>query len=59
MKATGIVRRMDALGQVAIPREIRRELGFKDGAPLEIFIQNENELVLKKYVFPMEEEDWA
>lgn len=38
MKATGIIRRIDDLGRVVIPREIRRQLGIKDGDPLELFI---------------------
>lgn len=41
MKATGIIRRMDDLGRVVIPKEIRRNLGIREGDPLEIFIENE------------------
>ncbi len=48
MKATGIVRRIDELGRVVIPKEIRRTLRIKDGDPLEIFIDRD-ELMLKKY----------
>ena len=48
MKATGIVRRIDELGRVVIPKEIRRTLRIKDGDPLEIFT-NSDELMLKKY----------
>ena len=48
MKATGIVRRIDELGRVVIPKEIRRTLRIKDGDSLEIFIDRE-ELMLKKY----------
>ena len=48
MKATGIVRRIDDLGRVVIPKEIRRTLRIKDGDPLEIFTDRD-ELMLKKY----------
>lgn len=40
MKATGIIRRMDDLGRVVIPKEVRRNLGIREGDPLEIFIEN-------------------
>lgn len=50
MKATGIVRRIDDLGRIVIPKELRRRLGIKDGDPLEMFLdEKENELVLKLY----------
>lgn len=49
MKATGIVRRIDDLGRVVIPKEIRRTLRIKEGAPLEIFTDREGEIILKKY----------
>lgn len=58
MKATGIVRRIDDLGRVIIPREIRKTLRIKEGAPLEIFTTNDGEVVFKKYQ-PFEEMDWA
>ena len=48
MKATGIVRRIDELGRVVIPKEIRRTLRIKEGDPLEIFTDRD-ELMLKKY----------
>lgn len=48
MKATGIVRRIDDLGRVVIPKEIRRTMRIREGDPLEIYT-NENEIVLKKY----------
>ena len=48
MKATGIVRRIDELGRVVIPKEIRRTLRLKNGDPLEIFTSHD-ELMLKKY----------
>ena len=49
MKATGIVRRIDDLGRVVIPKEIRRTLRIREGDPLEIFTGKEGEIVLKKY----------
>ena len=49
MKATGIVRRIDELGRVVIPKEVRRTIGIKDQDPLEIFLGNEGEVMLKKY----------
>lgn len=49
MKATGIVRRIDDLGRVVIPKEIRRTLRIKEGSPLEIFTDREGEIILKKY----------
>ncbi len=49
MKATGIVRRIDDLGRVVIPKEIRRTLRIREGDPLEIFVAREGEVILKKY----------
>ena len=49
MKATGVVRRIDDLGRVVIPKEIRRTLRIKEGDPLEIFTDKEGEIILKKY----------
>ena len=49
MKATGIVRRIDDLGRVVIPKEIRRTLRLREGTPLEIFTDREGEMILKKY----------
>lgn len=49
MKATGIIRRIDDLGRVVIPKEIRRHLRIRESDPLEIFVQHQNEIVLKKY----------
>lgn len=49
MKATGIVRRIDDLGRVVIPKEIRRTLKIREGDPLEIFTDREGEVILKKY----------
>ena len=49
MKATGVVRRIDDLGRVVIPKEIRKVLRIKEGDPLEIFTDQNGEVVLKKY----------
>lgn len=49
MKATGIVRRIDDLGRIVIPKEIRRTLRIREGDPLEIFTNREGEIMLKKY----------
>ena len=55
-RATGIVRRLDDLGRWAIPKEIRRELGWKEGDPLELYFDRENKtIVLKKYEVEEEE----
>lgn len=54
MKATGIVRRIDDLGRVVIPKEIRRTLRIREGDPLEIFVDHDGEVILKKYS-PMSE----
>lgn len=57
MRATGIVRRLDDLGRWAIPKEIRRVLGWKEGDPLELYFDKENKtIVLKKYETEEEEE---
>ena len=49
MKATGIVRRIDDLGRVVIPKEIRRTLRIRESDPLEIFTDKDGEIILKKY----------
>ncbi len=49
MKATGIVRRIDDLGRVVIPKEIRRTMRIREGDPLEIFTNREGEVIFKKY----------
>ena len=54
MKATGIVSRIDDLGRVVIPKEIRRTLRLREGTPLEIFTDREGEIILKKYSPMME-----
>lgn len=49
MKATGVVRRIDDLGRIVIPKEIRKTLRIKEGDPLEIFTDREGQIILKKY----------
>lgn len=49
MRATGIVRRIDELGRVVIPKEIRRTLRIREGDPLEIYTDRDGEVILKKY----------
>ena len=50
MKATGIVRRVDDLGRIVIPKEIRRTIGIKEGDPMELYLDEEGGIVLKPYV---------
>lgn len=54
MKATGIVRRVDELGRLVIPKEIRRTMRLAEGTPLEIFTDREGQIILKKYSPMME-----
>lgn len=49
MKATGIIRRVDDLGRVVIPKEIRRNCNIREGEPLEIFLEDDG-VVFKKYL---------
>ncbi len=49
MKATGIVRRIDDLGRIVIPKEIRRTMRIRDGDPLEIYTDRDGEVIFKKY----------
>lgn len=49
MKATGIVRRIDDLGRVVIPKEIRRTASIREGDPLEIFLDEDGAVVFRKY----------
>jgi len=49
VKATGIVRRIDDLGRIVIPKEIRRTLRFRESDPIEIFTGTQGEIILKKY----------
>ena len=55
MKATGIVRRIDDLGRVVIPKEIRRTLNIREGDPLEIFVGENGSGVFQKYETPAED----
>ena len=58
MKSTGLVRRIDDLGRVVIPREIRRVMRIREGDPLEIFTNpNDNSVTFKRYI-PYGEKDW-
>ena len=50
MRATGIVRRIDDLGRVIIPKEIRRNMKLREGDPIAFYIEREGEIILKKYV---------
>lgn len=49
MKATGIIRRIDELGRIVVPKEIRRVLRIREGDPIEIFTDKDGEIILKKY----------
>jgi AbrB family transcriptional regulator (stage V sporulation protein T) len=49
MNATGLIRRIDDLGRIVIPKEIRRILRVREGDPMEIFISSNGEVLLKKY----------
>ena len=49
MKATGIVRRIDDLGRIVIPKEIRRTCNLREGDPMEIYLGENGEIILKKY----------
>lgn len=49
MKATGVVRKMDELGRIVIPKEIRRTLEIEEGTPLEIFVNDHDQIILKVY----------
>lgn len=56
MKATGIVRRVDDLGRIIIPKEVRKKMKIRDGTPLELFIEDEAVCFVKYN--PYNEEDW-
>ncbi len=58
MKATGIVRRVDDLGRIVLPREIRRRIGISEGTAMEIFM-SKDEITLKKYYPENELSDMA
>ncbi len=49
MKATGVIRRVDQLGRIVVPKEIRKTLRIGEGDQIEIFVNRENEIILKKY----------
>ena len=49
--STGIIRRMDDLGRITIPKEIRENLGIEDGTPMEIKVNDKGNIVLKKYIY--------
>lgn len=51
MRTTGVVRRIDDLGRIVIPKEIRKSLRIREGESLEIYSGNQNEIILKKYSF--------
>ena len=59
MKATGIVRRIDDLGRVVIPKEIRRTMRIREGDPLEIYTSRDGEVIFKKYSLLGGLEDFA
>lgn len=59
MKATGIVRRIDDLGRVVIPKEIRRTMRIREGDPLEIFTSRDGEVIFRKYSLIGGLEDFA
>ncbi len=59
MKATGIVRRIDDLGRVVIPKEIRRTLRIREGDPLEIYTERDGEVIFKKYSPMSDLQDFA
>ena len=59
MIATGIVRRVDDLGRIVIPKEIRRSLGIREGDPLEIFRDRDGSVIFKKYDVSGGVEEWA
>ena len=59
MKATGIVRRVDDLGRIVIPKEIRRTLRIREGDPLEIYTSRDGEVIFKKYSLLGGVEDFA
>ena len=49
MRATGIVRRIDELGRIVVPKEIRRSCHLQEGDPMEIYLGQDGEIILKKY----------
>lgn len=59
MKATGIIRRIDELGRIVIPKEIRKTQRIKEGENLEIYVDDEENIILKKYSAMKKMEDFA
>lgn len=59
MKATGIIRRIDELGRIVIPKEIRKTLRIKEGENLEIFVDNDDNIILRKHSLIKKMEDFA
>ena len=55
MRATGIVRRVDDLGRIVIPKEIRRSMGIKEGEPLEIYLENDA-VIFRRYSYNLVDE---
>ena len=55
MRATGIVRRVDDLGRVVIPREIRKQMGIREGEPLEIFLERDA-VIFRRYSYNLADE---
>ena len=49
MKATGIVRRIDDLGRIVIPKEIRRTCNLREGDPMELYLGEDSQIILRKY----------
>ena len=49
MKATGMIRKIDDLGRVVIPKEIRKTLRIREGDPMEIYVEKNGEIILKRY----------
>ena len=58
MRATGIIRRTDDLGRIVIPKEIRRSMRIETGAPLEIYVTKDGQMVCFKKYNPIEETEW-
>ena len=58
MKATGIIRRTDDLGRIVIPKELRRSMHIETGAPLEIYVSKDGQMICFKKYNPIEENEW-
>ena len=56
MRATGIIRRMDDLGRVVIPKELRRQMAIKEGDAVEIYTDHNGEIIFRKYGVVLEDE---